>query len=286
MLWNEGNLTDAADLYAVVLDARRQRLGDRDPSVIQTAEHVARLLTVAGNDTKFQELARVFPEGWTIRADALASRRLWPEALAAASKAVELRPSDHSGYHLMAPLLVQKKDQAAYEELCTRITTQFAGTTDPRVADRMAKDCLILPRPGADLKVPAELAETAVTRGRGDSGSLPHFQCCKALVEYRQGHWEAAADWAQRVSGTSNRCVFAEACAILAMTQFQLKQTQDSRANLNKCGEVIQTQLAERKYVELDQDWRDLIIAQALQSEAKQLIDGEPSIARPANLPQ
>jgi hypothetical protein len=65
-----------------------------------------------------------------------------------------------------------------------------------------------------------------------------------------------------------------------------LKQTQDSRANLNKCGEVIQTQLAERKDVELDQDWRDLIIAQALQSEAKQLIDGEPSSSRPGNLPQ
>jgi len=29
-----------------------------------------------------------------------------------------------------------------------------------------------------------------------------------------------------------------------------------------------------------------LIIAHALQSEAKQLIDGEPSIARPANPPQ
>ena len=127
---------------------------------------------------------------------------------------------------------------------------------------------------------------TAVTGGRGDSGALPYFQCCKALAEYRQGNWEGAADWAQRASGTSNRYAVAEASAIMAMAQFQLKHVEDACHALNKCSEVVKTELPKFTDGDLGASWRDLIIAHALQSEAKKLIDGEPSAASPPNLTQ
>lgn len=209
----------------------------------------------------------------------------WRDARMAAERFLEIQPGNPMAYHNMAPLLVQTTDRSSYQELCTRITTQFAGTTDPRVADRMAKDCLILPRPSADLKVPGKLAETAVTKGEKDTGALPFFQCCKALAEYRLGNWEAATNWANRAAANSFPYVRAEANAILAMAQFQLKHVKEARDALNKCTQVVETELPKFTDKDLGGDWRDLIIAHALQSEAKQLIDGEPSISRPANLP-
>jgi len=195
---------------------------------------------------------------------------------------VELRPGNHTGYHLMAPLLVQTGERAAYEELCVSITTRFAGATDPYTADRMAKDCLILPRIGADLKVPGELAETAVTRGQGDSGALPFFQCCKALAEFRLGLYEEAINWAHLAARGPHSHSRAEAAAIAAMSKFKLNQVDQARTELADCNKVIKEKLPKSEKGDLGSDWRDWIIAHTLQSEAKRMIEGETSSsARP-----
>ena len=78
----------------------------------------------------------------------------------------------------------------------------------------------------------------------------------------------------------------AEANAILAIAQFQLKHVEDARTALNKCTAVVAAELPKFTDKDLGGDWRDLIIAHALQYEAKQLIDGESSMARSANPPQ
>jgi eukaryotic-like serine/threonine-protein kinase len=281
LLCVEGKAQEATDAYRELLEIRRKHYGDEDSRVAEAVTGLARTLVDSHNEVQFEQLARDFPNVWATRSEDCARRGRWPEALAAASRLVEVRPESHTGYHLMAPLLAQTQDRPGYEALCAKISKQFAGATDPYTADRMAKDCLILPRPGADLKVAGELAETAVTRGRGDSGAFPYFQCCKALAEYRQGNWEGAADWAQRASGTSNRYAVAEASAIMAMAQFQLKHVEDARHALNKCTEVVRTELPGFTDKDLGGDWRDWIIAHALQSEAKRMIEGEPSPAAP-----
>jgi hypothetical protein len=198
----------------------------------------------------------------------------WSEALVAASKSLEIRPDDHSGYHLMAPLLVQTGQRQPYEDLCQKITARFAGATDPYTADRMAKDCLILPRPGADLKAIGELAEIAVTRGEKDAGAFPFFQCCKALAEFRRGHWELATNWAGKAAKNAFPYSRAEAYAILAMAQHRLNQAEDSRASLKKCAEVVEAKFPRLKDGNLGQDWRDWIIAHALLAEAQSQIEG------------
>ena len=149
----------------------------------------------------------------------------------------------------------------------------------------MAKDCLIRPRPGADLKVPAQLAETAIAKGGNETNVLHFFQCSKALAEYRVGNWEAATNWAARAAANSFPYSRAEANAILAMAQFQLKHAEDARGALNKCTVIVETKFPKLTDEDLGGDWRDLIIAHALLSEAKQLIDGEPAAAGAANPP-
>ena len=70
------------------------------------------------------------------------------------------------------------------------------------------------------------------------------------------------------------------------MAQFQLKHVDGAHDALKKCTEIVGMELPKFTDKDLGGDWRDLIIAHALQSEAKQLFDGEPSIARPADLRQ
>jgi len=282
----EGKNGQAADVERELLGIRRKLYRVGDDRLMETATTLVKILVPDLDEAKLAHLAQEIPEAWAVLSEDLAEHGRWQDARTPAAKFLEMQPGNPGAYHLIAPLLVQTGDRTAYEELCTKIATQFAATTDPRVADRMAKDCLILPRPGVDLKVPGKLAETAVTEGATDTGALPFFQCCKALAEYRLGNWEAATNWATRAAANSFPFARAEADAILAMAQFQLKHVEDARVALRKCTEVVGTELPKFTDKEPGGDWRDLIIAHALQSEARQLIDGESSIARPANLPQ
>jgi len=65
--------------------------------------------------------------------------------------------------------MVAQKDLKAYQQLCREMVARFAGTTAVYIADKISKDCLVLPSSGADLDIVAALAETAVTKGKGEA---------------------------------------------------------------------------------------------------------------------
>jgi len=202
-----------------------------------------------------------------------ARRGRWKEAAADAAFVLQHEPDNYKNYHALAPLLVAGKDVQAYQQLCREIITRFSDTTNVSIADPMAKDCLILPSATLDLEPVAAMAQTAVT-GTESLGPYPFFQSCKALAEYRQGHWAGAIDWAQRAAKNSFPYSRAEAYATLAMAQYQLNQTGNSRATLAKCVEVVETKMPTLENGDLGQDWRDWIIIHALLKEARTLIEG------------
>lgn len=275
--------TEAAVVYGELLEIRRKQLGDKHSRVEESVTELARVLVGSHNEVQFEQLARDFPKTWITRSEDSARRGRWSESMAAAARFLQVQPGEYRGYYHAAPLLVQTGDRTAYEELCAKITTIFVGTTNPVTADRMAKACLILPRPGADLKVVSELASSAVAAGQKGRAS----QCTMALAEYRQGHWEWATHWALKAAENPSPDSRAEAYAILAMAQYHSKQTETSRASLKKCTEIVQTELPKLEDGDLGRDWRGWIIAHALQSEAKRLIEGEPSPAvRATDLPR
>jgi serine/threonine protein kinase/tetratricopeptide (TPR) repeat protein len=278
----EGKAKEATDAYRELLEIRRKHYGDEDSRVAEAVTGLARTLVDSHNEVQFEQVARDFPKVWITRSDDLARRGRWSESMAAAARFVQLQPAEYRGYYHAAPLLVQIGDRAAYEELCAKITTLFAGTTNLATADRMAKACLILPRPGVDLKVASELASVAVAGGQKNDDA----KCTMALAEYRQGHWDRTIDWAMKAAENRTPSSRAEAYAILAMAQRRSQQTEAARASLKKCTEIVQTQLAKPENGVLGADWRGWIYARALQSEAKRTIDGEPSPdVRATNLP-
>ena len=135
----------------------------------------------------------------------------------------------------------------------------------------MAKDCLIHAAAGVDLPRVATLAELAVTAGK-DQPAYPFFQFCKALAEYRQGHFASAAEWARQASGTSFSLVVVEASAVLAMAQHQLQQPEAARTSLIQAESTFASKLPQLESGDIGGDWRDWVIARALLTEAQALI--------------
>ncbi len=205
----------------------------------------------------------------------LATHCRWKEAAADTARLIELEPNDHTLYHALAPLLVQSGDLSGYRLHCAQELARFAGTSDPNTADRMAKNCLILPDSGVDLNAISAWADTAVTAGKGISAGLPWFQFCKGLAEYRQGHFASAVDWTQKALSRAVDIpeLDVEAYMVLAMAQYRSDNAGEANAAFAKGVEI-----AERKLPKLDSGgylgdlWTDWIIAQVLMREAQALL--------------
>ncbi len=192
----------------------------------------------------------------------------WTNAIAAFSKLIELDPTNHYFYHSLAPLLVQNADLEGYRRHCARMLARFGGTSDAVIAERLAKDCLILSSSGVDLGAVGQLAETAVK----DSECFE----TKGLVEYRQGHFTEAAAWAGKAidKKSSQATQYLEAYMVLAMTKHQMNQMEEARAALAKGLAIEEKELPQLDSGDLGHDWLDWIIAHALLKEARGLIEG------------
>src|SRR5262249_40886677 len=128
-----------------------------------------------------------------------ARRGQWPEAIRCFARSTELNPTDHEAYHCLAPLLARSGDVEGYRNLCARILLRFANTSDPAIAERMAKDCLLLPDSHADADTINRMLNTALAAGP-EHPLWAYFQFVKGLAEYRQGRFATAAEWVSKVT--------------------------------------------------------------------------------------
>ena len=203
----------------------------------------------------------------------------WREALAAAATQVELEPGEHLNYHLLAPLQAQVGGLAGYRKTCQQAAAHFRETKDPNTADRMAKDCLLLPEAGGDLRLAAAWAATAVSQGK-DSGDLTWFQVTMSLGEYRQGHFAGAIDWAQQALSHAGDDLRrdVEAYAVLAMAQQRSEQVGEAAGALAKGVEIAERRLPKLDSGDLGDGWLDWLIAHILLREAQGLIGGQADL--------
>jgi serine/threonine protein kinase len=276
---------EAESNYLRSFAIRRQFLNDERPSAAVAIYYVAVLNRESKSDAANAYLAWFlkpdiisnpeYAELFAERATRSAVAGRWQEAEADAVLLLKPEPDNSEHYHLLAPLLVVNQDLAGYHQLCQQIIPRFGGTTNPLIADRMAKDCLILPDSGADLKGVAALADFAITHGRNYSG-YPFMECCQALAEYRQKHFDGAVKWARLASADPFPYSQAEAFAILSMGQYKLNQVDAARTDLSNCEQIVQTKLPRLGVQNIGGDWRDWIIAHALLTEAQNLLGVSP----------
>ena len=201
----------------------------------------------------------------------------WQAAAAKYTRLIEAHPSDHELYHSLAPILVQTGDVPAYRLLCDQIRLHFGATTnDAAIADRMAKDLLILPAAGPDLAVGVRLADVAITLGQGYRGE-PWFHLCKALAEYRQGHFASAIDWSQKalVKAGYMHSRDIEAYMVLTMAELQQKLPGPAQEAWDKGMATLNANPPDFGSGSLGlHGWVDWLIAEALVKEARALRQG------------
>jgi WD40 repeat protein len=192
----------------------------------------------------------------------------WTNALAQFSQLVPLDPASE---FRLGPLLAQNGDLEGYRQHCARALAAFAGTTDANTAERTVKDCLIVPVSGIDLTAFMRLADKAIALGK-ESSDFPYFEFAKGLAEYRQGHFESAIDWLQKVlsqPGVDFRD--AQADLVLGMALYQTGRQAEARVALEKGARITDKDLS-LKDLHFGDNWPDAVRAQMLLKEAKGLI--------------
>jgi len=213
-------------------------------------------------------------------AEARAETGRWQEAAADLTQVIKANPSDHMNWWLLMPLLIQSGKIADYKTQCKAMLDRFGQTSNPMIAERVAKSCLLLPSAvsPANLKRVGNAAETALSLG---TGSQWHhwFQCTKGLADYRQGRFASALEamaLAQKESAQADdvardRCE-AETYFVSAMAHQQLKQPDEARAAL-----ALGLSIAQTKFPALDSGnlgglWYDTVTAYILMREAQGLV--------------
>jgi tetratricopeptide (TPR) repeat protein len=294
---------EAEKAYRQALDLRR-----KGPGIDSRAEHSCNLLLIifAGQKrldkiepllTEFadsDQLSRgAFRDTFQTAIGTLAQHGLWNDADTLAEIYRKGVPGNPTPYHLRAALLAAKGEVEEYQRISAQLASRYnklfvalgPGRADPNMANQVI-DCLILPSSGAEFMELAAWAEVAVNRG-SNSSFAPNLKLCRTLAMFRLGRYEEAADSAQIAVQSRNPAVQAQAAAIRAMSQYNLNQLDEARIALADCNKVIESKLPKLEkpgVSNLGKDWRDWIIAHALQSEAKRMIAGEsPSVAPAAN---
>src|SRR5688500_14151361 len=120
----------------------------------------------------------------------------WAQARTNYTIVLSVLPADHSAYHFLAAIFVHTGDLDAYRRHRDEILRRFAHTSDPVTAERMAKDCLILPPAPADLQLIAQMADKAIAAGQNKP--WPYFQFARGFAEYRLGRFDSAIEWMEK----------------------------------------------------------------------------------------
>jgi tetratricopeptide (TPR) repeat protein len=273
---------EAEALYREALSISRKK-GEHDPEALMDFEKLLRVLMYEKRFSEAQDLLDKMltpsfisqPSSGNllgVRVSLNGRRGRWREAKADAAVALKSQPTDHYQYHTLIALLAITDDRPAYDELCHTLAAKFPNPANPYIAERIAQDYLLLPNSGVNLEVIDRLADTSVTLGSGDR-SLPYFQACKAMSNYRLGRFGDAITWGEKAAqnDAAEPQAKAKALAVLAMAYWQLGQKVVARARLDT-GDALAPVFTPGPDADLGASWIAWIMARISLDEATRLI--------------
>jgi len=211
----------------------------------------------------------------TLKAGIEGRRGEWQKASTDAIRAFENQPLSSGRYSLVAALLLKTQDLSGYEQFCKRIFATFGNTTNIFTADQVAKSCLFLPSSTVDLNSVGRLADTAVTLGAANDGAMPFFEICKALSEYRLGHFSEAAQWAGKSVDSRRKEAQGPAYGVLAMADWQLGNKGGAREMLAQGDALAPRNVPASTTTDMGDDWLAWLFARIQLDEAAALIETE-----------
>jgi serine/threonine protein kinase/Flp pilus assembly protein TadD len=191
------------------------------------------------------------------------------EALAAFRRSLELDPDEPDAWNQAATLWARTGNRAGYRDHCRRMLDRFGPTTDPIIAERTAKACLLLPLGGPEQEGACDLADRAVAMAQGHWVE-PWAEATRGLAAYRRGQFADAVAWADRCltrgPGDWNRELPAH--LVQAMALARLGRRGEASAALARASDLYRTKVANPGGRAPGGDWNDQVICEVLRREA------------------
>ncbi|HUG92778.1 MAG TPA: tetratricopeptide repeat protein, partial [Planctomycetaceae bacterium] len=198
----------------------------------------------------------------------------WQEAHDDYTRGLELDPDNHVWSYHRAPLRLKLGDREGYVRECREMLARFGSTQHPMLAERTAKNCLVLPDAMEDPAVVLRLADRAMTDTE-HTDLYPHFQSIKGIAEYRAGRFEQALPWLQKgFTGLKNPPCRAMTQLFLSMAYHKLDRHDEARLAFEAARAFIEKQLPGPDDGDLGLGWHDWIRCQTVLEEAEALIRG------------
>ena len=223
-----------------------------------------------------------WPDQWELMAQA----GRFAEAATDLAEVIDLDESRNWELYLLTPLLIQSGRVADYTNHCKSMLDRFEKTTDPSVAERTAKSCLLLPAAVStnDLARATSLAARAVSLSK--QGDLMHWRLMtRGLAEYRCGHYGDALETealAQKAA-VHARELNAPACEadayfICALAHAKLNQQPEARDDWEHALKIVRTRLPKLDNGDLGQRWFDTLMANIIMREAVKTVEGVTTV--------
>jgi tetratricopeptide (TPR) repeat protein len=194
------------------------------------------------------------------------------DAAAAYRRAIAPDPDFHDGQNHAATLWLQTGDRAGYREHCCRMLDRFGPTTDPVLAERTARACLVMPLGGPEQEAACDLADRAVAMAQGHWVE-PWAEATRGLAAYRRGRFADAIAWADRClsrgPGDWNRELSAHLVRALALSR--LGRRDEAGAARARASDLYRTKAANPGDRAAGGDWHNQVICEVLRREAEAL---------------
>jgi tetratricopeptide (TPR) repeat protein len=282
---NLGRRAEALKLREQILALMKARLGPDHPDTLRSMHGVALSYNNLGRPVEALKLheetlalmkAKLGPDHpdtlWSMHGLANSYRALgrWDEALAAYGRAIALGTDVHATWNHAAILWARTGDRAGYRGHCRRMLDRFGPTTDPMIAERTAKACLLLPLGGPEQDAARDLADRAVALVQGH-WVQPWAEATRGLAAYRREHFAEAVAWADRClargPGDWNRELPAHLVRALALGR--LGRLDEAGAALARASGLYRTKVANPGGRAEAGDWHDQVICEVLWREAE-----------------
>jgi eukaryotic-like serine/threonine-protein kinase len=123
----------------------------------------------------------------------LLNQRRFEEARVEWAECLDFDPPDHNYWYGYAELCIFLGREDDYRLARRALLTRFGGRTEPQLAERTARACLLLPATGDELTTTASLADRAASVDRSTNpGNYPYYMFVRGLADYRLGRLDRA----------------------------------------------------------------------------------------------
>jgi serine/threonine-protein kinase len=148
------------------------------------------------------------------------------EGLAAWQSALALNRNDYDDWNGYAELCLFLRREDEYRRVRRALLARFGATTDPFVAERGGRPCLLTPVTGDELHQAAAMTRRAVAERPNDLWAQPYFLFAHGLADYREGQFDSAIS---KMRGETSRVLGPAPRLVLAMALNKKGQLDEAR---------------------------------------------------------